>query len=88
MGGVTAVLRVIGAAPVAVLSAAVAGLGLVSGVVAVAAVVAVVAVVAVGAAVVPDPYHGGSHGFDHVLDLVEDACEGLLLHVQKKIAVA
>ena len=40
------------------------------------------------AAVVPDPYHGGTHGFDHVLDLVEDACEGLLLHVQKKIAVA
>ena len=38
------------------------------------------------AAVVPDPYHGGTHGFDHVLDLVEDACEGLLLHVKKKIA--
>jgi protein-tyrosine phosphatase len=28
--------------------------------------------------VVPDPYYGGAKGFDHVLDLVEDACEGLL----------
>ncbi|RLT89935.1 MULTISPECIES: low molecular weight protein-tyrosine-phosphatase [unclassified Ketobacter] len=27
---------------------------------------------------VPDPYYGGDEGFDHVLDLVEDACEGLL----------
>ncbi|MGQ2979200.1 MAG: low molecular weight protein-tyrosine-phosphatase [Polaromonas sp.] len=28
--------------------------------------------------VVPDPYHGGKDGFEHVLDLVEDACEGLI----------
>jgi protein-tyrosine phosphatase len=27
---------------------------------------------------VPDPYYGGPAGFDHVLDLVEDACEGLV----------
>lgn len=27
---------------------------------------------------VPDPYYGGPDGFDHVLDLLEDACEGLL----------
>ncbi|WP_201496283.1 low molecular weight protein-tyrosine-phosphatase [Rubrivivax sp. A210] len=27
---------------------------------------------------VPDPYYGGPAGFDHVLDLVEDACERLL----------
>ncbi len=27
---------------------------------------------------VPDPYYGGSQGFDHVLDLLEDTCEGLL----------
>ena len=27
---------------------------------------------------VPDPYHGGPDGFEHVLDLVEEACEGLL----------
>lgn len=28
--------------------------------------------------VVPDPYYGGSHGFEHVLDLIEDACDGLI----------
>jgi protein-tyrosine phosphatase len=33
--------------------------------------------------VVPDPYYGGDAGFEQVLDLVEDACNGLLLHVQK-----
>ena len=27
---------------------------------------------------VPDPYHGESDAFEHVLDLVEDAAEGLL----------
>jgi protein-tyrosine phosphatase len=27
---------------------------------------------------IPDPYGGGSEGFDHVLDLVEAASEGLL----------
>ena len=27
---------------------------------------------------VPDPYYGGDAGFEHVLDLLEDACEGLL----------
>ena len=27
---------------------------------------------------VPDPYYGGEAGFEHVLDLLEDACEGLL----------
>jgi protein-tyrosine phosphatase len=37
-------------------------------------------------AVVPDPYYGGAHGFDHVLDLVEDACEGLLQHVKTKVS--
>ena len=34
--------------------------------------------------VVPDPYHGGAKGFDQVLDLVEDACEGLLQHLKRK----
>lgn len=38
------------------------------------------------AAVVPDPYHGGAKGFDHVLDLVEDACDGLLRHVQHQLS--
>lgn len=32
------------------------------------------------AAVVPDPYYGGAEGFTHVLDLIEDACKGLLEH--------
>ncbi len=27
---------------------------------------------------VPDPYYGGDEGFELVLDLLEDACEGLL----------
>lgn len=27
---------------------------------------------------VPDPYYGGAEGFDHVLDLVEAACAGVL----------
>jgi protein-tyrosine phosphatase len=31
--------------------------------------------------VVPDPYYGGAKGFDNVLDLVEDACDGLLRHL-------
>lgn len=34
--------------------------------------------------VVPDPYYGGSGGFERVLDLVEDACAGLILHVQEQ----
>jgi protein-tyrosine phosphatase len=32
---------------------------------------------------VPDPYYGGQKGFDDVVDLVEDACEGLLHHLRK-----
>jgi protein-tyrosine phosphatase len=39
--------------------------------------------------VVPDPYAGGAAGFERVLDLIEDACEGLLAHVaQQAQAVA
>jgi protein-tyrosine phosphatase len=34
--------------------------------------------------VVPDPYYGGVQGFDHVLDLVEDACDGLMVHIQQQ----
>lgn len=33
---------------------------------------------------VPDPYYGGGRGFDIVLDLVEDASEGLLKHLRDK----
>jgi protein-tyrosine phosphatase len=31
---------------------------------------------------VPDPYYGGEDGFDHVLDLVESACRGLLASLE------
>lgn len=34
---------------------------------------------------VPDPYYGDARGFETVLDLVEDACDGLILHVQRQI---
>ena len=30
---------------------------------------------------VPDPYYGGDDGFQAVLDLLEDACDGLLEHL-------
>jgi protein-tyrosine phosphatase len=33
---------------------------------------------------VPDPYYGGANGFDHVLDLVEAAAEGLLVDIRAK----
>lgn len=35
--------------------------------------------------VVPDPYYGGAQGFDHVLDLVEDASVGLLREVFRRV---
>lgn len=33
---------------------------------------------------VPDPYYGGAFGFEHVLDLVEDACDGLIQHLYQR----
>ena len=36
--------------------------------------------------VIPDPYYGGADGFDQVLDLVEDAAEGLLWYVKHRAA--
>ena len=33
--------------------------------------------------VVPDPYYGGAQGFEHVLDLIEDGCDGLLQHIER-----
>jgi low molecular weight protein-tyrosine phosphatase len=33
---------------------------------------------------VPDPYYGGPEGFEHVLDLVEEASEGLLEEIKRK----
>lgn len=32
---------------------------------------------------VPDPYYGGAQGFEFVLDLLEDACIGLVKHIIK-----
>lgn len=32
---------------------------------------------------VPDPYYGGEDGFEHVLNMVEDASEGLLRHIRQ-----
>jgi len=37
------------------------------------------------ASVVPDPYYKGAEGFEEVLDLVEDACDGLLEHMQARL---
>jgi protein-tyrosine phosphatase len=33
---------------------------------------------------VPDPYYGGADGFEKVLDMVEDAASGLLLHIRQQ----
>ena len=30
---------------------------------------------------VPDPYYGGESGFDYVINLLIDACEGLLENI-------
>ena len=35
--------------------------------------------------VVPDPYYGNAQGFEVVLELIEDACDGLLAHVQQQL---
>ena len=36
---------------------------------------------------VPDPYYGGEHGFELVLDMAEDAAAGLLRHMKKKLGI-
>ena len=36
---------------------------------------------------VPDPYYGGPEGFERVLDLVEDACEGLVQLIARQQVV-
>lgn len=33
---------------------------------------------------VPDPYYGGESGFDYVIDLLLDACQGLLNYIRNK----
>ena len=32
---------------------------------------------------IPDPYYQGNGAFDHVLNMIEDACEGLVDHIKK-----
>ncbi len=39
--------------------------------------------VASGDLEVPDPYYGGSDGFEHVLDICEAACRGLLDELER-----
>jgi len=34
---------------------------------------------------VPDPYYGGSDGFELVIDILEDACKNLLDELKKKL---
>ena len=36
------------------------------------------------ASVIPDPYYGGEQGFEHVLDLIEEASDGLMQFIVKK----
>jgi len=36
---------------------------------------------------VPDPYYGGAQGFEHVLDMVEDASRGLLQKLELENAL-
>ena len=38
-----------------------------------------------GTTEVPDPYYGGSNGFEEVLDLVEAASRGLLQHIRERM---
>ena len=37
------------------------------------------------ATVIPDPYYGDEQNFEHVLDLVEEASEGLMEFMIKKV---
>lgn len=37
---------------------------------------------------VPDPYYGGRHGFEMVLDMVENGCRGLLQEILRKTPAA
>jgi protein-tyrosine phosphatase len=32
---------------------------------------------------VPDPYYGGKRGFELVLDLIEEASDGLIAHIKQ-----
>jgi protein-tyrosine phosphatase len=34
---------------------------------------------------VPDPYYGGNKGFEKVVDLLLDSCQGLLDHIENEL---
>lgn len=34
--------------------------------------------------VIPDPFYQGGAAFDYILDIIEDACEGLIEHLKKQ----
>lgn len=34
---------------------------------------------------VPDPYYGGSEGFEHVADILEDGCQHLIQQIKKSL---
>ena len=36
---------------------------------------------------VPDPYYGGSGGFERVMDLVEEAAQGLLIDIRGRYRI-
>lgn len=36
---------------------------------------------------VPDPYYGPVTGFDHALDLIEPACDGLMLALRRRLGL-
>lgn len=36
---------------------------------------------------VPDPYYGGAGGFERVMDLVEEAAQGLLVHIRERYRI-
>lgn len=37
---------------------------------------------------VPDPYYGGEAGFERVLDLLEEACDAVLVEIQSTLAAS
>jgi protein-tyrosine phosphatase len=37
---------------------------------------------------VPDPYYGAPAGFERVLDMIEEACEGLISELRARVAAA
>jgi protein-tyrosine phosphatase len=43
------------------------------------------ATAATGVREVPDPYAGGPDGFETVLDLVDEACDGLVAHLHARL---